>query len=313
MKWRWCRCLASCSWEERLPTEGNCASVEKTQHSKVGEFDKCKNEKKKRKSRKSLAHFEIIASLFKKKRGGRIGQGGGFHTQACACMDWYDGSRANTSIRDASNLLHTNTHTHILAQRPANTKRGRWAPFCVELKAAPQSQFPPPTPLSSAAGVHQPSISRARAPAWSPGVARVTLGLLPRHRLDQRGPGAIISALAASTPGLEWQIGSRGERVTRAGQEIYFEEERCVSGVGDKRATFYVVNCMSVTRTMCIDPCPKDTRTRRRLSLVTTMPERLSPKVTRNMTGLEGFSLVSRLVASICVPLPLTPLPLWTK
>lgn len=114
---------------------------------------------------------------------------------------------------------------------------------------------PPPPP--------QACISRARASARSPGVARVTLGLLPRHRLDQRGPGAIISALAASTPGLEWQIGSRGERVTSARQEIYFEEEECVSGVRDKRATFYVVNCTRATRATRIDPRPKDTRTRR--------------------------------------------------
>lgn len=97
--------------------------------------------------------------------------------------------------------------------------------------------------------------------------------------------------------------------MTSARQEIYFEEEECVSGVRDKRATFYVVNCTRATRATRIDPRPKDTRTRRRLSLVATMPERLSPKVTRNMTGLEGFSPVSRLVASICVPLPPTPSP----
>lgn len=95
--------------------------------------------------------------------------------------------------------------------------------------------------------------------------------------------------------------------MTGARQEIYFEEEECVSGVRDKRATFYVVNCTRATRATRIDPRPKDTQTRRRLSLVATMPERLSPKVTRNMTGLEGFSPVSRLVASICVPLPPPP------
>lgn len=35
------------------------------------------------------------------------------------------------------------------------------------------------------------------------------------------------------------------------------------------------------------------------------MPEYLSAKVTQNITGLESFSAVSRLVASICVTLPL--------
>lgn len=110
------------------------------------------------------------------------------------------------------------------------------SPILCRIESSPAKPVPTPPPLSP--WLPQACISRARAPAWSPGVARVTLGLLPRHRLDQRGPGAIISALAASTPGLEWQIGSRGERVTRAGQEIYFEEEQCVSGVRDKRATF---------------------------------------------------------------------------
>lgn len=182
---------------------------------------------------------------------------GGFHTQARACMDWYDGSRANTSIWDGSNLSHTNTHTRTLAQWPANTKRGRWAPFCVELKAAPQSQYPPATlPSTTAAGVHQPrtgagSVSRSGsrntwpAPSPPPGSERPR-----RYHL---GAGSVHAGLRVTN----WFGGVAsdecGPRNILWRGAVRFE-------VRDKRAAFYVVNCTRVTPAMRIDPRPKDTQ-----------------------------------------------------
>lgn len=69
-----------------MPTEGNCASVEKAQNTKVGEFDKCEKEKK-MKNRQSLAHFGIIASLFKKEGGGSGRVGDFTHRLAHAWTD----------------------------------------------------------------------------------------------------------------------------------------------------------------------------------------------------------------------------------
>lgn len=98
------------------------------------------------------------------------------------------------SVRTGRPLLIFLTHTcgcsctfaceiHIEAHMQCtNTKQmssqSRWAPFCVESKASAK-----PVALGRG-GVHQP----AEAPAWCPRVARVTLGLLPSHCRDQKGP-----------------------------------------------------------------------------------------------------------------------------
>lgn len=103
------------------------------------------------------------------------------HADAQSCKHWH----MNASTRTNPLLIfltHTrNTQTHAQTQC-TNTKQmspqSRWSPFRVELKASAK-QAPP-----GRRGVHQP----AKAPARCPRVARVTLGLLPSHCLDQRGP-----------------------------------------------------------------------------------------------------------------------------
>lgn len=177
MKWRRRCCVASCSWEDRLPVQENGDRQRSSWPSELREYHNCEPKKE----ITTQPHFGIVVSLYEK---------GVSHT----CTHRYVQSCTNTHIwmRTQAHrrllIFHTHTRTHMRGyahrihkeaqMQCTKTKQSRWAPFCVELKA-----FAKPVPLGRG-GVHQP----AQAPAWSPRVARVTLGLLPCHCLDQRGP-----------------------------------------------------------------------------------------------------------------------------
>ena len=182
MKWRRHCCVASRSWEEGLPMEGNGEDwlLKDISSEVVGHHKLASNcEPKKKGGKKAQPHFRIIVSLYiyKKKAS---------HTLTHAHTDI--SSHAQTLVHTRTSLNLSDTHTrackiHKQTQMQCtNTKQmssqSRWAPLCVELKASAK-----PVPLGRG-GVHQP----AEAPAWCPRVARVTLGLLPSHCLDQRGP-----------------------------------------------------------------------------------------------------------------------------
>lgn len=145
--------------------------------SELCEYHNCEQKKRK----KAQPHFRIIVSLYKKK---------GLHTHIFSHAQTLTYGCVHTRRLFLIFLPHTRAWSctlvhkiHKQAQMQyTNTKQmssqSRWAPFCVELKASAK-----PVPLGRG-GVHQP----AEAPAWCPRVARVTLGLLPSHCLDQRGP-----------------------------------------------------------------------------------------------------------------------------
>lgn len=85
----------------------------------------------------------------------------------------------------------------------------------------------------------------------------------------------------------------------RAGQEIYFEGRNALRVVTSM--SHYMVNCIRLL------PCGLLQIPKTCLKKIEALPSRqcqyLSQKVTQNITGLESFSTVSCLMASICTML----------
>ena len=141
-------------------------------------------EREREREKKAQPHFRIIVSLCKKRKKKQLHTPSRVHTQI------YSVTHSHTNGPPPLNLsgthpctlarkTHTNKHKmQVHGHKSEMSSQSRWAPFCVELKASAK-----PVPLGRG-GVHQP----AEAPARCPRVARVTLGLLPCHCLDQRGP-----------------------------------------------------------------------------------------------------------------------------
>lgn len=106
------------------------------------------------------------------------------------------------------------------------------SPILCRIESSPAKPAPPARPAtllsSAAAGVHQPSTSaglvsrsgsRNTWPAPSPPPGS------ERPRRYHLGAGSVHAGLRMTN----WFGGGGGGGVTRAGQEIYFEEEQCVS------------------------------------------------------------------------------------
>lgn len=138
-----------------------------------------------KKGKRAQSHFRIIVSLYKKAVT-RSHVSTHRFTQSCTNRHTTTNTcGASLNLFDTHLRGHAHFHTKYTSGAQmtcTNTKQmssqSRWAPFCVELKASAK-----PVPLGRG-GVHQPAEATARCPR----VARVTLGLLPCHCLDQRGP-----------------------------------------------------------------------------------------------------------------------------
>lgn len=140
----------------------------------------------------SQAHFRIIGCLFKKekKKKGISLMHLHMHAPICSVMHRKKKNKTRRHNTQMSLIFGAQTHarwrtlarrrTHRTGTNAASKHKAEWmSPHSVSNCKRSQK----PVPLGRG-GVHQP----AQAPARSPRVARVTLGLLPCHCLDQRGP-----------------------------------------------------------------------------------------------------------------------------